>query len=413
MGGNSSINTVCDNSVGFRKHQLEADAVASILKFKKLAFELSPPKDTLKYLLLSKTSRVSLSLFLQSTECDNFFQSKNSGVCSMIHQSKVKPEQIFIPNDIDMGQFSQLLFGDRKFSKREVISLVEGASHEPRIIKALETIPKFLSSDLFAKWCESELKHAKVLMESASISDCTLPEILPSNSDFIDGPITFTTAVLSIHESNIVGEILNNEPRSKPCSETWHTTAHEISSFNGREAEYLEDAVDRSKHHVDYLEIDRILRTGSWLFEFIAAVETLPISVTIATARRERGGFPLIYVNDQFEAMTGYNRSEVMGANCKFLQRNYFGSMRSEMDVVECISNSLHYGEPIKVALTNYRKDGSPFRILLVLKPVYDIKGEFQYVIGIQLEAARFRSEPNALRVADSLYKLLPGIVSC
>jgi PAS domain S-box-containing protein len=31
-------------------------------------------------------------------------------------------------------------------------------------------------------------------------------------------------------------------------------------------------------------------------------------------------GLPLIYVNGEFEKLTGYEKKEIIGKNCKFLQ---------------------------------------------------------------------------------------------
>jgi PAS domain S-box-containing protein len=36
--------------------------------------------------------------------------------------------------------------------------------------------------------------------------------------------------------------------------------------------------------------------------------------------RRGGQGFPLVYVNAEFERVTGYPREEIIGQNCRFLQ---------------------------------------------------------------------------------------------
>jgi PAS domain-containing protein len=67
-------------------------------------------------------------------------------------------------------------------------------------------------------------------------------------------------------------------------------------------------------------EISRLLGSESWLAALVAAAEGLALSFSLATAHRDRKGFPLLYVNKYFEKLTGYPRNEVIGRNCKFLQ---------------------------------------------------------------------------------------------
>jgi hypothetical protein len=81
----------------------------------------------------------------------------------------------------------------------------------------------------------------------------------------------------------------------------------------------------------------------------LAAVEGLPIGFVLSTARKDRPGFPVMFVNKHFEKMTGYryalgivsveilskywplpscdrrgnmfaSRKDIIGVNCKFLQ---------------------------------------------------------------------------------------------
>ena len=139
---------------------------------------------------------------------------------------------------------------------------------------------------------------------------------------------------------------------------------------------------------VDSIHIQEIVTSDLWLNVFIHSIETLPISVTIATAAMDCYGFPLIYVNKHFEKMTGYRREEVIGENCKFLQRDFSGAMYPKNTCLRLLSNALRLGEAKIFTLINFKKDGARFRVMLGVKPVRDIYRRYRYVIGVHLDVS-------------------------
>ncbi len=121
-----------------------------------------------------------------------------------------------------------------------------------------------------------------------------------------------------------------------------------------------------------------------WFDRMITIVENLPICVTISNAKKNILGFPLLYVNKCFEKMTGYNRPDIIGKNCNFLQPDE-PPRKEELQYV-LMKNSLEVSKPISVVITNYKANGIPFKNLIALKPVCDRYGNYIFVIGIQTE---------------------------
>ncbi len=96
---------------------------------------------------------------------------------------------------------------------------------------------------------------------------------------------------------------------------------------------------------------------------------------------------PLIYVNKQFEELTGYTYDEVVGQNCRFLQGDDF-----DQPELERLREAIKKGENIRVELRNYRKDGEMFWNELYLTAVHDDKGQLKYFFGVQNDITGLKS---------------------
>eukprot|EP01032_Pedospumella_encystans_P016948 gene16948-19314_t len=153
--------------------------------------------------------------------------------------------------------------------------------------------------------------------------------------------------------------------------------------------------------------VKKEIESGSWLESLVTMVEDLPLCVSIATANGTNKGFPLIYVNNKFESMTGYDRSEIVNKNCRFLQ-----STRTEPNQIKLMTEALRLAKPVKVAITNVRKDGTEFGNLLAMKPVFDSEGVYTYVIGVQCDISDPTVSHRTMRVVEDLLSILPNILN-
>lgn len=112
----------------------------------------------------------------------------------------------------------------------------------------------------------------------------------------------------------------------------------------------------------------------------------------IVIAEQEGDDNVLIYVNPAFERLTGYTVDEILYQDCRFLQ-----GQDTQQEGIQRIRAALRTGEPCRVVLRNYRKDGSLFWNELSITPVFNNEDQLTYYIGVQKDVtARIQAEAHA-----------------
>lgn len=116
--------------------------------------------------------------------------------------------------------------------------------------------------------------------------------------------------------------------------------------------------------------------------------------ITISTMSEE--DMPLIYANEGFERLTGYNIGDVVGKNCRFLQGD-----KTQTEPVEKIRKAIQKGEECTVELLNYKKDGTPFWNRLSITPLKDKHGIVTHYVGIQSDITEIKETRKRLEQAN------------
>jgi PAS domain S-box-containing protein len=98
---------------------------------------------------------------------------------------------------------------------------------------------------------------------------------------------------------------------------------------------------------------------------------------------------PIVYVNDAFMRLTGYDRGAVIGRNCRFLQ-----GPGTDAKAVDRVRRAIEAGRDVSVDLLNYRANGESFANRLVITPIHEEGGRLAYFLGIQ---KRLTEEDGAL----------------
>lgn len=104
-----------------------------------------------------------------------------------------------------------------------------------------------------------------------------------------------------------------------------------------------------------------------------------PIALTLASPSFD--DCPLVLVNDAFTKLTGYHADFALGRNCRFLQ-----GADSEVDARRQLRTSIEQHSDVIVPITNYRRDGSRFRNLVFVFPIFDATGTLLYMMGSQYD---------------------------
>ncbi|MFB6251368.1 MAG: PAS domain S-box protein [Halobellus sp.] len=109
---------------------------------------------------------------------------------------------------------------------------------------------------------------------------------------------------------------------------------------------------------------------------------------------------PLIYVNDQFTEITGYDARDVIGRNCRFLQGE-----GTDDETIRHIRRGLDAERPTSVTILNYRKDGEPFHNALEVTPVRNAAGEVTNYLGFQRDVTESVRQQQRLSVLDRVLR--------
>ncbi|KYK54900.1 pas [Drechmeria coniospora] len=117
-------------------------------------------------------------------------------------------------------------------------------------------------------------------------------------------------------------------------------------------------------------------------------------SVALILCDLERPDHPIVYASDSFCELTGYNLQEVLGRNCRFLQRPSASPSSSSLSSTEStdkaairsIRLAIDARQEIQLTLRNYKKNGKPFTNILSIIPLDLDSSGSRYAVGFQVE---------------------------
>jgi PAS domain S-box-containing protein len=116
-------------------------------------------------------------------------------------------------------------------------------------------------------------------------------------------------------------------------------------------------------------------------------------SIALALASTELDN-PLVLASQQFYALTGYESSDVIGRNCRFLQQRPNGEYAENDSAKRKLHAFIHGGDvTVRAPIVNFRKNGSPFVNLLFMSKLKASNGEVRYIIASQFDVSRTHAD--------------------
>ncbi|WP_296268396.1 histidine kinase famiy protein [Pseudomonas sp. UBA6562] len=132
---------------------------------------------------------------------------------------------------------------------------------------------------------------------------------------------------------------------------------------------------------------------------FFAAVESTRMPMIVTDPNRADN--PIIFANQAFLEMTGYEAAEIIGRNCRFLQGE-----DTDPEVINSIRQAVEQRHDFSTEVLNYKKDGSSFWNALFISPIYNEAGKLTYFFASQLDVSRRRDAEEALRQSQKMEAL-------
>ena len=126
------------------------------------------------------------------------------------------------------------------------------------------------------------------------------------------------------------------------------------------------------------------------------------------SARVDRKGFPLVYVNRFYEEQSGFEKAEMLGHRW-----NFFLGTEVDQKTMQLVYRAVRYAKQTKALVHSPRKDGSTYPSVVCLKPIFDSQGGYLYMLGIHLALPSVEQErvEAAMQLSDTLALVLPQVL--
>ncbi|MGH1398208.1 MAG: ATP-binding protein [Alphaproteobacteria bacterium] len=144
-----------------------------------------------------------------------------------------------------------------------------------------------------------------------------------------------------------------------------------------QQAEHFLEAKSR-----EIYEINEELEENSRLLS--ATVVCANDGVVITKANLDDGGPEIIYVNEAFTRISGYEADEIIGKTPRILQ-----GPDTDRKTLDKLKNALMKGKSFKGELKNYTKDGDPYWLDISIMPIHDKNGEITHFTAIERNITR------------------------
>lgn len=289
-----------------------------------------------------------------------------------------------------------------------------------------------LNSQLYMSGSNSEDSSDPILISNNSIVN--LNQFNGSAPLYYSIPTSYSNSYLPVSE-----QLLSNEQTPSLISEQLNYSSHFLTPVSMQPFNYTEPCLDTASNiNQNFFNSTPQVTTesynlfqenvNSWVYSssgfdllgILSKVITRPfpqinigpvdMSCAFLVVDARIYDFPIIYSSDSFEKLTGYNKSDIAGKNCRFLQSPdglvTLGSRRRYTDnnAVHQIKSHMVRAKETQVSIVNYKKNGQPFVNLITIIPVF--MGEsIAFYVGFQVDLVE---QPNSImdKMKDGTYSV-------
>lgn len=126
---------------------------------------------------------------------------------------------------------------------------------------------------------------------------------------------------------------------------------------------------------------------------FLETVEQAPVAISITDSNAR-----ILYVNSQFEQLTGYHRNEVVGKN-----QSVLSSRITPNEIYRDLWQTIQASQVWRGTLVNHRKDHQEYLADLTISPVLTAQGETAYYLGMHRDVTELHQLHRRLKFQRAL----------
>ena len=108
-------------------------------------------------------------------------------------------------------------------------------------------------------------------------------------------------------------------------------------------------------------------------------IDSIWDEIAIVICNPQLADCPIIFANDKFLEHSGYERAEIIGRNCRFMQ-----GQETERESVDQFRALISKRKTGVIGITNYTKNGEKFKNKILLTPVKDRTASHHLIVAVQ-----------------------------
>jgi len=268
-----------------------------------------------------------------------------------------------------------------------------------------DAFPSFLLSTSFHKWRVTESSRRRSWLQDAEIrlSNTTFPDMMTSRHLSKELAVADACTV-SMHASVLSDKTLSDslEEHEAAFQPINHENTYNMPSLFAKPVNFddikdIQEIMTKS----DYLAVKDFAEEGSWLLEFIIAVEDLPIAISVLLEANNNGKYPCVYANKAHEKTVKVSRERLIGQHVGRLDK-FLGTNKFLSSLGDAISRM---GSTIAIV------DCTDRRHIVGLRPVMDDDHSCRYIVCLHEPCSE--NTIHACKKMDDFLTLIPKDLVC